>query len=177
MELYCTAQFVEQKRSALVSRRLIWMTPLQLSHLVGKCMRYRARCSGVQNILSCWLVQPGPRKPILHHAQVMLVSLCLRSCRLPCLPVASALARARSGDAGSRCWWSLLGIDLFEGYRVAGSVGYSGYGLAVVPSIADVTEPSGANDGKARGVFFDGEPKGGKRSDEAIWRSLNHRLD
>jgi hypothetical protein len=27
------------------------------------------------------------------------------------------------------------------------------------------------------GVFLDGEPKGGKRSDEAIWRSLNHRFD
>ena len=107
-------------------------------HLISSAML------GVQNILFCWLVQPGPRKPILHHAQVMLVFLCLRSCRLPCLPVASALARARSGDAGSRCWWSLLGIDLFEGYRVAGSVGYSGYGLAVVPSIAEVTEPSGA---------------------------------
>jgi hypothetical protein len=49
--------------------------------------------------------------------------------------------------------------------------------LAVVPSIADVTEPSGANEGKPGGFFLDEEPKGGKRSDEAIWRSLNHRLD
>ena len=49
--------------------------------------------------------------------------------------------------------------------------------LAVVPSIADVTEPSGANEGRPGGVFLDEEPKGGKRSDEAIWRRLNHRLD
>jgi len=33
------------------------------------------------------------------------------------------------------------------------------------------------NSGKGDGVFLDGAPKGGKRSDEAIWRSLNHRLD
>ena len=31
--------------------------------------------------------------------------------------------------------------------------------------------------GKAGRVFGTGEPKGGKRSDEDIWRSLNHRFD
>jgi hypothetical protein len=39
-ELYSTAQLVEQKRSALVSRRLVWMTPLQLSQRDGFIMRY-----------------------------------------------------------------------------------------------------------------------------------------
>jgi hypothetical protein len=38
--LYSTAQLVEQKRSALVSRRLVWMTPLQLSQRDGFIMRY-----------------------------------------------------------------------------------------------------------------------------------------
>jgi predicted transcriptional regulator len=31
--------------------------------------------------------------------------------------------------------------------------------------------------GRPVGAFLDGEPKGGKRSDEATWRSLNHQLD
>ena len=38
--LYSTAQLVEQKRSDLVSRRLVWMTPLQLSQRDGLIMRY-----------------------------------------------------------------------------------------------------------------------------------------
>lgn len=38
--LYSTAQLVEQKRSALVSRRLVWMTLLQLSQRDGFIMRY-----------------------------------------------------------------------------------------------------------------------------------------
>ena len=38
--LYSTAQLVQQKRSALVSRRLVWMTPLQLSQRDGFIMRY-----------------------------------------------------------------------------------------------------------------------------------------
>ena len=38
--LYSRAQLVEQKRSALVSRRLVWMTPLQLSQRDGFIMRY-----------------------------------------------------------------------------------------------------------------------------------------
>src|SRR5436190_23309894 len=38
--LYSRAQLVEQKRSALVSRRLVWMTPLQLSQRDGFTMRY-----------------------------------------------------------------------------------------------------------------------------------------
>src|SRR6516165_7459780 len=33
------------------------------------------------------------------------------------------------------------------------------------------------NEGKAGGVFLGGEPKGGKRSDEAIWRCLIHRFE
>ena len=67
--LYSTAQLVEQKRSALVSRRLVWMTPLQLSQRDGFIMRYSARWSGVQNTRPCWSVEPRPRKPILHHEQ------------------------------------------------------------------------------------------------------------
>ena len=38
--LYSTAQLVEQKRSDLVSKRLVWMTPLQLSQRDGFIMRY-----------------------------------------------------------------------------------------------------------------------------------------